>query len=290
MLLVVLWACAAPVAGGAQETADPGQGLQSEPEPEPDGTPWAAPEASLADHLAALAQVLPGGLPDPTQLDAVYDEVVTHGDERCPIYEEVQEGDQSEVWSGGCSSAEGYAYEGLVTHTDMHEKEGDLTVFRGMGDLSSIRVTDANGNTFTSGGEYFLDLYEIAGQQVWASTVGGSWSYPGAAGWLGQGVTAAILVEGAGLRDETAMRVDGGVTWATVSLGFVEVEVDSEVCGGLPSGEVSLRDGSGHWYSLPFAGCEPCATAYWDGEAVGEACIGEEIGAALLAYGRAVQE
>lgn len=288
ILELLLLACQARGPAAVQAGATPGQGLEVAPAAE--ATPWAAPVSSLEDHLAALAQMLPGGLPDPTQLDAVYDEVVTHGDDRCPIYEEIQEGDQSEVWSGGCTSAEGYAYEGLVTHTDMHEKEGDLTVFRGMGDLSSIRVTDVNGNTFTSGGEYFLDLYEIAGQQVWASTVGGSWSYPGARGWLGQGVTAAMLVEGSGLRDETAMRVDGGVTWPTVSLGFVEVEVDSAVCGGLPRGEVSLRDGSGHWYSLPFAGCEPCATAYWDGEAVGEACIGEELGAALLAYGRAVQE
>lgn len=264
-------------------------GMELESVPSAEASPWAPAESSLEVHLAALALVLPGGLPDPVQLDAAYDEVVTHGDDRCPIYEEAQEGDQSEVWSGGCTSAEGYVYEGLVTHTDMHEKEGDLTVFRGMGDLSSIRVTDAKGDTFTSGGEYFLDLYEVGGQQIWSALVGGSWSYPGAAGWLGQGVTAAVLVEGSGLRDQTAMRVDGGVTWPTVSLGFVEVEVDSEVCGGLPRGELSLRDGSGHWYSLPFPGCEPCAPAYWDGEEVGEACIGAEIGAALLAFGRAAQ-
>ncbi len=86
--------------------------------------------------------------------------------------------------------------------------------------------------------------------------------------------------------------VSGSVTVETGSVSAVVMEdlylleeALGSTCGIEPSGTVSILDAEGRWYDLVFDGptdaapevdpavCDGCATAWYRGAALGEACI-----------------
>ena len=286
MWWIALLACAAPANRAAPAVAAP-RGV--EPLVEAPAQPWGPPQAPLADHVAALEAALALGMPNPVSLTDLYAMVIDHADETCPFWEVPEEGDQAEVWSGGCVTAAGYGFEGLSIQTDLREEGEEELRSHEIESLASFRLTDPTGAVLTNGGEYLLHLEGDEEGRAFRASVGGLWSYPGQPGWLGAGVELGLVVEGEGAGADMAFTLNGGVAWPGVSLSFREATVDTEVCDGLIQGRVDLRDDGGHWFRLDFDDCAPCAAASWDGELVGEACVSAPLSALLLSMGAEIQ-
>lgn len=218
-------------------------------------------------------------------LDA-YEAAMEARDEGCPTY--VENGGES-YWIGGCATSAGSRFEGFGQALDRTVEVPEGSEWS--------RTVAANATITTDGGEMFVGGggavvgggHVLADDTTYAYTaVQGTFAWTGdeAKGtWLADETSAELTVIWRQSPTYRAVTLDGTVSTATGdAVHFDEVTLVDVVCGGEPSGTVSLRGEDG-WYDVVFdldlddlegvspASCDGCGAAWYRGQAVGDACV-----------------
>lgn len=262
MVWVALLVACGPTAG---DTATP---------PAVEGEPPPAPLFAATDAVAAMANGLQHGLPDPLDLFDTYLALMALGDTRCP-----GPGDQlidTVVPPSGCTSESGARYAGVSVVMD----EGDLNsgdpdyVARLVG--GDFAITDVEGETFDFGGQVIWSAQAKDGEENILAQTAGTFAYAGGSPWLAAGVSTVLTMQVAA-RNEGASRLglSGGLGTEGVDLWFDDLLFDADACPeGVPSGALEVRDPSGAWWTLAFANrCDGCGTLAYSGQPDTEACM-----------------
>jgi hypothetical protein len=284
LLLPPLLGCAPP-ADGAGSPGGAGSGAQAPAQDEPADT--ASPFAGVGGGLDAawgpgsidahLDAALDAGIPHPNDHHDALQRAMSHAGGGCPQYEDPATTTGLGTWfTSGCTAG-GWTFEGLTVFSEDHQP--DAWTFGG---IASFEITDPDGELFVGGGSFAHDRTVAAdGTITLESHIGGTYHAPWAAGWMSSGVDVGIWVTGTRGDGTWQTTVDGGLTGHDGALYFDGITRDPEHCGGAPQGQLRLRDPSGGWYAVALEGCSGCGELTWAAEAVGEACPGVALGAAL---------
>ena len=150
-----------------------------------------------------------------------------------------------------------------------------------LGMVASFELTDASGSTFTGGGGFILARGPIESGISWSAQIGGTYRYPAAGGWFGEGIEAGLYLDGLlGIRN--VLTIDGGIGWSGVDLYFHEMTLILTPVNCTLEGTLSVRDDDGYWYDMTFD-CGNCARLMWGDQDLGEVCPGEDLVAAVEA-------
>lgn len=258
-------------AGGGDAGADTGGA---------DAGPGAAPVWSVTEVESVFDAAFADGIPDPLRVRGVYGQAIAHAEPACPARESQSAGTLSGVWFADCVTRAGAHFDGLGIVLEAHDDAvWDLD------GVANFIITLPDGRRFDGGGEFALDARVGGGALRWSTKTGGVYHFDGETDWIGAGGEVALFAEGVDAGGARSVRVDGGAVMAGHTLAFRDLRAESDVCDGLPSGQVLVRDPGTHWWSVDFGGCAPCGVLHFHGEATprGELCIGPAVGAAALA-------
>jgi hypothetical protein len=101
----------------------------------------------------------------------------------------------------------------------------------------------------------------------------GTFSYPGATGWLEQGASSGLAVYGSHVESAWEMEFLGGVGDNGYYLFFDAVKVSSSPCGH-HTGSFGLRDPNGGWYWWDkTTDCDECGALSFNDENMGTLCL-----------------
>lgn len=231
------------------------------PPPSAETTAVWAPE----DVPTAMSAALPDGIPSPKLLRDVYFTLIHEGqDETCPGSDQLDGANRK-----GCTSTAGYFYSGVSTW--MEEDYGNGTGWMLSVDLE---ITDPTGNSFLAGGHASHRLQSDTNFTQIQSELSGSWLYEGYPGWLGEGVSALLMVNGTVDGTGARVNVSGGLTTLDQPLYFEGLSWAPDTCGPAATGTVWVRDPSGAWWSVILtASCDGCGPATFDGRDAGTVCL-----------------
>ena len=257
--------------------------------PEPEADPYIVietpsdPAWTASELEGVLANAFATGIPDVLTMREHYRELMLQADDDCPLYEDQNNDSWVGVWASECTADSGTEFFGTALYQEQHGTTSeDGEEYRlDLGMVASFELTDATGSTFTGGGGFILARGPIEFGISWSAQIGGTYHYPAAGGWLGEGIEAGLYLDGLlGVRN--MLTIDGGIGWSGVDLYFHEMTFDSYTCDLYPEGTLSVRDEDGYWYDMTFA-CEPCAQLMWGEQDLGEVCPGEDLVAAVQA-------
>lgn len=230
------------------------------------------------EAIAAVDGVFEMGFFGPVELREAYLELMSHGDASCP-------GSSLEIYDTfvtGCTASSGYYYAGVSVYAVEDWPGEDSSAWSFGGDFE---ILDPQGDQMLVGGHTF-GLYEDLHVEMIGGDITGSWSYSGADGWLGEGISAMLLLDGViGSR----LSLSGGLAVGSTAMYFPELRWDSPSCWEHPVGELQVRDPAGHWFSLIFdEDCTGCGemTYIADGTSqrvcMGVGGLGQQITEALV--------
>ncbi|HND34675.1 MAG TPA: hypothetical protein PLA94_31945 [Myxococcota bacterium] len=269
LLMLPLWACTADAPASEE---DP---VVSEGPRHPDAV-WTAEEVG-----AAVKGALEGGLPNPVVIAGTFQELLSHGDDRCPGGDFRRGG--LEVFNPeGCLASSGYRYEGAAGGSDVvcsdSPDDSDEFVDRCAAALrGDAHITDPEGHSFLVGGYV---AYELAGDPVAGGEISadlyGTWGYPAAPeSWLAGELSMAMQVQARWTFDRIdQMQVTGGFSTTQATVDMRALSFDG-ACGDAPTGAVGIRGAEGYWYDLSFdpESCDHCGEVTFDHrESLGRAC------------------
>lgn len=237
---------------------------------------WTATELEAA-VVAALAY----GLPEPMTMrrwffdiahisDGTYDEV------DCPsVPPTVDETGIDAMWLGSCSSDEYTLNGGWIYSEETDPETGRLL---GTG-LYTLTGEYPDGTEIVAGGSFYLSWEAVTGGTHSNLKLGGTFHDPTEMGWLGQGVSSGVELEGEIVNGTASAEIDGSVGIGDEDfLYFDNVLFRSEHCGTLPYGSLLVRDPSSVWITVEFdETCPTCGAATWGDQELGEVCVAEEL-------------
>ncbi|MFT4976967.1 MAG: hypothetical protein ACI8S6_002872 [Myxococcota bacterium] len=201
------------------------------------------------------------------------------------------------VWVDSCTTADGIAFEGyglMIEYDGMTDADGTTYSGYQISSVSSMAAPD--GSSLTIAGSADL-LYGVNGAyEVFYTNVseGTRWAGGVTDSWLDWGINPSMYLYA--LRDtasgarsiQLAGSVsidDGGVSAVVFDDLYLIDDPSGTVCSAEPSGMISILSSEGQWYDLVFDGptedndlvpdslCDGCATAWFKGESLGEACV-----------------
>jgi hypothetical protein len=256
---------------------------ETDPEPyieidTPDEPSWTAEELE-----SILITAFETGIPDVLTLREHYRDFMLQAEEDCPLYEDSEHENWVGVWASECTTTSGIEFFGTALYQEYHsDKPGEGEEMRlDLGMVASYELTDTDGSTFVGGGGFILTRGPIEYGISWSAQIGGSYRYPAAGGWLGEGIEAGLFLDGVHGEARSLLTIDGGVGWSGVDIHFHEVLFDSYSCELYPEGTISVRDALGYWYDMSFD-CGACAELVWRDQSLGEVCPGDALAAAVL--------
>ncbi len=280
--LVALLACT-DQSGTSSDSGPSGTDTGLAGNPLDDVTRPDAPEQSVDDLVAGAAALFDRGLPELFTLRDAYASFLYVREPECPGTPDNDPERVDGIWNNDCQTSDGVGFYGTGIWDELEETAGDATTLT-IDLLASWELTDVAGRVMVAGGE--ADLTRVLeGDTASISTfLGGTYTYDdGWSGWLDPGVETSLFatvdVDGA-----TAISLEGGVGWAAEAVRFNGLTVASDTCDGLPQGGLELRDTSGYWVQVAFAGCEPCGAATFLDTDLGDICLGEALAHSALAY------
>lgn len=209
----------------------------------------------MADAVTAMTDAPPITASD---VRATYLGLLAQGDAACP-------GSDTQLLActlSGCTAASGIFYAGVSVWS---EQTTEPQSWRLAGDFE---IVDPDGHRFIGGG---ASGWQLGVDHLATVELSGTWSYPDATdGWLGTGVSAywrqTTSVDG----DHIAATLEGGLSYAGVSLWTDGWRYDSGGCPQ-PLGTVDVRDPSGLWFHLDYGdSCGTTADVTLDGAAAGQ--------------------
>ncbi len=298
ILTTLLLACGEDAPEPAAEDTGTDSALPAEEAPylaDPDGSE--APDFSSDDVAAAVEDALILI----TQLDvepivSVYDALLDQSDSSCPLWSDYK---GTPLWYDTCTADSGVRFDGYgLAQPWEGTDDGSGNLWWGTQLYSIATITDADGQVFTTGGSAAsLSGVSADGAELTYKVIEGgfSWDGPEAAGtWLDRGITPTLAWysgrdPGSGGQVITvsgSITIDEGPIAAVVLDSiYLTDEILGSSCGEEPSGTISVLDSEGRWYDLIFDGptdavpevpadvCDGCATAWYRGAPLGEACV-----------------
>ncbi|MDG1484329.1 MAG: hypothetical protein P8R54_32350 [Myxococcota bacterium] len=257
LIIVTLVGCAGETACAPGFT--PSATGNCDPTPDDDNT---TPAWTAAEAVSAIEALFAMGFTGPMELRAAYLERMSHGDELCPG----SDVEISDSFVTGCTASSGYYFAGVSVYETM-EWEGENSDVWAIGGDFEIQAPD--GSQMLVGGHSFA-LYEDLQTQWFGGDITGSWSIDGAEGWLGEGISAMLLVNG---MPSTSLDVTGGLGVGDTALFFPGLMWNDLDCP--PAGEVQVRDSSGHWFDLLLPDdCTGCGTLHYESNGtVEDVCV-----------------
>lgn len=254
--------------------------------------------ATVEGALAALVQQAPRMSADPV-LDA-YNTALESSDEGCPAWYEL---DGNTFWYASCTASSGMSFDGYG-FTYLYQQEdifGDGALWDAelISGVATIR-NDAQQTLHIGGQAYRGTGYNAQyNGDLWVSQVVGGfyWDWAQAEGtWLGDGIESNLTLYAIDYPDWEAryFYIAGSATGLGEGASAVEttalVVIDEGMaavqglnCAAEPIGAVAVRDAGGAWWevafdradfvNLPESLCDGCGTVWYQGEAVGEACM-----------------
>ncbi|MSQ02588.1 MAG: hypothetical protein EXR71_11990 [Myxococcales bacterium] len=268
---------------GCTEAAvdDPVVAIGAATSPRHPGAVWTGEEAAVA-----MKEAVRFGMPTTSALVSTFRDMLSHGSDECPG-PGWQEGGLSYFPLDGCTSADGYWYQG-VGGTTLGWYDDDMDgVFDGF--LQAMKtdgtMADPKGVLFTFGGQAsFRYLGTPEGGGTYEAEFLGSYRYEGSDElWLSAGTSTGMYVDGTFSPTELpTMVAEGGFTVGGVSISAQGFTLGG-ACGERPSGSLGVRDDQGYWYDLRYdeSTCDGCGTVWFDGrEDLGPACV--DVGPAFL--------
>jgi hypothetical protein len=241
-----------------------------DPVPEsPPPTPQAVSEA--------LQAALNLGIPTMGVLLSRYRELYAQGDAACP----------GSAFAGGfevfgsCVAESGVEFSGVagIDETDGRVYEGDAWVsgrYEVRTSPADYTITRTDGTQLQAGGFYMFFRETMGGRSMWSTTLEGSWSDSAAEGWLYEGISMTLTVQGqVETTGESGIRLDGSYTVGGTSLSFTDLRASSGSCdhGGV-EGSVTVRLAGGELATVFLERCTHCGpTTLTDGSDLGEVCI-----------------
>lgn len=213
---------------------------------------WSPQDMADAVTAMTLAPVIGASAVRSTYLD-----LMAQGDAACP-------GSDTQLLGSdlsGCTAASGTFYAGVSVWT---EQDTAPESWRLSGDFE---IVDPDGHRFIGGG---ASGWQLGADHLATLELSGTWSYPGATdGWLGTGVSAYWRQTTSLDGDHVAASLEGGLSYAGVSLWTDGWHYDSTGCPQ-PLGSLDVRDPSGLWFHLDYGdGCGTTAAVTLDGADAG---------------------
>jgi hypothetical protein len=311
-LVALLIACAACAPDGGESSPPPAPTPPAEdPPPWPSGydpgvdgvlapSITAAQATALVPEMLALVATL-----DPDQMIAVYDELMTHGDEICPAAKTYvgEEGETAVQWFNDCESADGTRFIGGATRTTYDRVLADGTKETGyalsafgcyfdikLADGRSLRGTpflDARIEETKDGTTFTLSLYNSP--KADPTTAAGN---PWLSGQIMGGVSLYASVYGTSrARSYTAncaVPYHDEIAAFELSEWMVDQPAD---CSLRTTGKISLRSRTGGWHDVGFGApdaaagtCDACADLSFSGKAIDDLCIDPATLSTLLSW------
>lgn len=250
----------------------------------PVGPDIPAPALSAADVGLALDEALAWGLPTFPLLARTFTALMAQGDEVCTPSEVAFE----LLMAGGCRAASGVVFSGAGGGVAGWNETGEAYRYQLRADFV---ITDVEGYSFEVGGDTQASVGVADGALTLSQELLGSFRYPPAGLWLGEGTSGAAWIE-ARVEDDGAVvaQVDGGYDLGGAAVYFDALAVGG-ACGTAPTGGIRLRDDAGYWYVFTYgAECDTCGEVVYAGDVtLGRACVDPSaafaaMGADLSAY------
>ncbi len=232
---------------------------------------------TAAEVEQALNAALALGIPHMGEIFSRYYDLMVLGDETCPGSALVG---GFEVF-GSCTAASGVVFSGVSSleetdgrvYADDEWVAGEYSIRTSPADYV---ITRTDGTALEAGG--FIQFQRTPDGDIHRWTVGieGSWRDTAATGWLGEGISAGILMGGTARPGEAGkLDLDGSYSVGSAALTFDTVVIEARECpDGIERGSLSLRSGGGALVTVDFSTCSECGVAALaDGTALGEVCI-----------------
>lgn len=284
LLLLVLSCTEPPCPDGSIRAADGLCYLTDEEETTADTPEFGPLEPALTaeEAIAEMERALSWGLVDAVSIFDVYVSFLNQRDSDCPPMENKNAQGYSGVWATiegeTCTATTGYSYFGLALFFEEIQVSGDefegqvFTTDRwGYSMVASYELTDPDGYSFVGGGTAIHSWELLEDESIqWDAFIGGTFSYPPAGGWLGEGIDASLFMNGTLINGRRQASLQGGIGYPGVDISFEEFTYDSDV--GHPQGIFRLRDSTDYWFSIELDadGCGPMTWRHLD---LGEQCI-----------------
>lgn len=250
-----------------------------------DGWDPAQAEWAPADLEAEIEAVVARGFPSPNATAADFEafiEVVVA--ERAPGAMGVRIEDDSMLTehNGEGSLRDGTAYEGGWIYTKERRPEADGGELQDFRFIASFTITDPDLVPYIRGGEIRTTVTRTPdGSGRFYSVIGGRWSYAPSDSWVGLDQSVAVDLQGERTPAGDQVVLSGGLD-GDVTLYVRDLTFDPGVCGGLPVGEVLLRDPTFYWHTITLTDdCTGCGEASWAGLPEGEVCVGDTLAMAV---------
>jgi hypothetical protein len=303
---LLLTGCTSDPTTGAVPQAD--KSIE-EPAPPENPTPWeyegeepsgSFDQAKIEDAIAAAIsqlRVVGGSAPI-----SAYDTLMAEADDYCPTYSEYE---GSVYWYGGCTTAEGVRFDGysfLNTYAD-EPLWGEGSSMSGPVLNTQGAIVLADGSRFSMGGTAyaFEGNVDTEGLYAWSTGVTGAFGWTPDeidSSWMGGDIrpdveTIAYRWDFGDGNIYRALGSTAGISglasaWGTVfisDLFSVDEITGFWPCEDEPSGIISVRSDTGHWFQVVYdvesegdawtiadGACDGCGTVYSAGENVGQAC------------------
>jgi hypothetical protein len=203
--------------------------------------------------------------------------MMSHRSGNCPRLERDDREDWS-TWFGGqdpvnhpevesCTTPDGWEFYGLsiTGRACVTREDGPFTVEFGL--LASYLVTSPEGLVSQGGGSNVQTCTWEGESGTCTSQITGEFRFGAESGWVGEGIDASLVTEGAWNGDDWTLTVDGGA-------GFEAGDVFFEALALTPagaSGKVSLRDPTGFWHEVALD-ADGCGDVTWRGAPSGRIC------------------
>ncbi len=264
---ILLAACAAPpsVESGFSDAGISDTALADTAGVPPLDAPVTTPAWSPSDVAAAWNSAVSLGWPDAGRANAVYLEIMTHGDAVCPGG--LLQLDGSALL--GCTAASDYYYSGISVYVSEGEVvDGVGGVLAGLhGDL---RLVTPAGVQYWVGGSAF-QRWSLRGREAYLTEYfEGTWVWEGDDGPLRGGVSGLAQTTVAWRDTGNTVQVDGALAFEGVAFEAAALRVDAEGCS---TGTLAIRDPAIGWHTMVFASCDGCATVTHDTGTFGDACF-----------------
>lgn len=248
---------------------------------------WDPPEAEWApaDLEAETEAVVARGFPSPNATAADFEAfigvVVT---ERAAGAMGVRIEDDSMLaqHDGEGSLRDGTVYEGGWIYTKERRSDPNGVELQDFRFIASFTITDPDQVPYIRGGEIRTTVTRTPdGSGRFYSVIGGRWSYAPSDSWVGLDQSVAVDLQGERTPAGDQVVLSGGLD-GDVTLYVRDLTFDPGVCGGLPVGEVLLRDPTFYWHTITLTDdCTGCGEASWAGLSEGEVCIGDTLAVAV---------
>ena len=232
---------------------------------------------SVDEVEAELNAALALGIPHMGEIFSRYYALMEQGDETCPGSAMVG---GFEVF-GSCTADTGVVFSGVssLDETDGRVYEGDVWVsgeYWVRTSPADYIITRTDGTALEAGG--FIQFRREPGgdgTDRWSVSVEGSWRDTSAEGWLGEGISSGLIVQGSERDGEGTMELEGSYTVGTASLVFERLSVGERDCpDGFEKGSLAFRSSGGTLVTVDFSSCSTCGPATLDdGSSLGELCV-----------------